>query len=317
MNQIPVLQLAPVRGVTDVVYRNAFTACFGGFDSAVAPFFQLRQGHPLREGELRQVALANNSVLRTIPQILTNHAPSFSAASQELCKAGHEEVNWNLGCPYPTTAGRGRGAGLLPEPGRIDAILSEVMAHTPVRVSVKMRLGYHNPDEFLAVLEVLNLYPLAGVTVHARTADQMYEGAVDIERARRALELCRHPFTYNGDITTLSGFMELQQELPGVSGWMIGRGVLANPLLPLQIKGELSPADEDLRSQLIRFHAQLFEGYGQWLSGAQHRQDKMLEQWEYLSKVFADPAAIYARIRHSHAGNYEATVAWAFQQALS
>jgi tRNA-dihydrouridine synthase len=316
MKQIPVLQLAPVRGVTDVVYRQAFATCFGGFDSAVAPFSQLRQGHALREGELRQVALVNNRALRTIPQILTNHGPSFIAALRELGNAGHEEVNWNLGCPYPTTAGRGRGAGLLPEPGRIDGILAEVMNQTPVKVSVKMRLGYHNPDEFLAVMEVLNRYPLVGVTLHARTADQMYEGAVDIERARQALALCRHPFTYNGDITAESGFSELRQTLPGVTGWMIGRGVLANPWLALQIKGEPMPGDEEIRTLLTRFHAQLFDGYGQWLSGAQHRHDKMLEQWAHLSKVFADPAAIFARIRHSHPGNYESTMAWAFQQAL-
>ncbi|MEI7881031.1 MAG: tRNA-dihydrouridine synthase family protein [bacterium] len=301
--------LAPIRGVTDAVYRDAFASCFGGFDYAVSPFLQLRQGHPLRSAELRQIAMENNRALRTIPQVLTNHAPTFSAALRELSEAGHEEVNWNLGCPYPTVAGRGRGAGLLPDATRIDRILEEVLKDTSVRLSVKMRLGLHNPDEFQAVMEVLNRYPLTEVILHARTADQMYEGGVDLARARQALELCRHPFVYNGDIATVDGWNVLEKQLPGVAGWMIGRSALRNPFLAAQIKAAAPlPSPDVRRERLIKFHDLLFEGYGQWLSGDQHRLDKMLAQWEYLAHAFADPHAVYSRVRRSHAGNYMATV---------
>jgi tRNA-dihydrouridine synthase len=311
-----VLILAPVRGVTDVVHREAFARCFGGFDSAVAPFFPLRQGHALRPVELQQVAPAKNQALRTIPQVLTNHPASFASALRELCEAGHGEVNWNLGCPHPTVAGRGRGAGLLPNPDRIDAILTEVLKDCPVRLSVKMRLGYHDPDEFLAVMAVLNRHPLSGVILHARTADQMYEGEVDTDRAAQALALSRHPFVYNGDITSLAVFQDLRGKLPGAAGWMIGRGALQNPFLPALIKGNPLPLPEVRHAQLLKFHGLLFEGYGEWLSGAQHRLDRMREQWDYLSHAFAEPAAVYSRIRRCHCATYEATVAWVFQQAL-
>ncbi len=312
----PVLLLAPIRGVTDAVYRDAFARCFGGFDGAVAPFLQLRRGQTLRPGELRQLAPENNRGLQTIPQVLTHHAPTFSAALRELHDAGHKEVNWNLGCPYPTVAGRGRGAGLLPEAKKIDAILAEVMKDVPVRLSVKMRLGYHDPDEFQAVMAVLNSYPLKEVILHARTADQMYEGLVDVRRAAQALALCRHPFVYNGDITTEAGFLELRRQLPATSAWMIGRGGLRNPFLPAMIKGGPLLSADIRRQQLTQFHGLLYEGYGQWLSGDQHRMDKLLEQWEYLSCAFADPSSIYARIRRSRPGNYEMAVNWALAQPL-
>jgi tRNA-dihydrouridine synthase B len=310
------LILAPVRGVTDGVYRDAQARCFGGFDSAVAPFFQLRQGHPLRTGELKQVAAENNRALRTIPQVLTNHPPTFSAALRELSAAGHAEVNWNLGCPYPTAAGRGRGAGLLPHADRIDAILAEVMNGAPVQLSVKMRLGYHDPDEFQAVMEVLNRYPLSSVILHARTADQRVDGVVDVIRAGQALALCRHPFIFNGDITSVDGFFDLRRQLSKTTGWMIGRGALRNPFLPALIKGEQVLEPEDRRGRLLKFHALLFEGYGQWLSGDWHRMDKMREQWDYLAHAFSDSEAIISRIRRSHPGNYEAAVEWAFKQSL-
>ncbi len=313
----PTLILAPIRGVTDVVYREAFADCFGGFDGAVAPFLQLRQGHPLRPAELRQVALENNQALLTIPQVLTHHPQTFSLALRELSSVGHAEVNWNLGCPYPTVAGRGRGAGLLPQASRIDAILTEVMKDIPLRLSVKMRLGYHDPDEYQAVLEVLNRFPLTQVMLHARTADQMYEGQVDIDRAGSALNVCRHAFVYNGDIASIEGFRELQQKLPSVTTWMIGRGALRNPFLPAQIKGGLPLSTEARRGQLVKFHARLYEGYGEWLSGDQHRMDKMLEQWEYLACAFAESQLVYSRLRRSTARTYLASVEWAFSQAFS
>lgn len=311
------LILAPIRGVTDVVYREAFAVCFGGFDAAVAPFVPLKQGHSLRPVELQQLALDRNRSLPALPQVLTNHPPTFSSALRELGKAGHQEVNWNLGCPHPVVAGRGRGAGLLADPNRVDAILAEVMPDAPVRLSVKMRLGYHDPDEFVAVMEVLNRYPLAAVMVHARTADQMYDGTVDMARASQALALCRHPFVFNGDITHVAEFSELRRKLPGTAAWMVGRGALGNPFLPALLKGASPLSAAVRRGQLIKFHGLLFDGYGRLLSGARHQRDKMMEQWEYLSRAFADPEAVLARIRRSSYSQYEATVDWVLGQPLA
>ena len=313
----PVLVLAPVRGITDAVYRGAFARCFGGFDCAVAPFIQLKQGQTLRTAELRQVAPVENKGLWTIPQVLTNHAPTLSAALCELHSAGHGEVNWNLGCPQPMTAGRGRGAGLLPDPERIDTILAQVLADCPVKLSVKMRLGYHQPDEYVAVMEVLNRYPLSGVILHARTADQQYEGVVDVNRAAQALALCRHPFIYNGDIADAGVFLELRTKLSGAAGWMIGRGALASPFLPSRIKGKDVPGSDERRQRLLEFHQQLCEGYSRWLSGPGHWLDRMKEQWSYLALSFADPQQVVSRIRHSGTINrYTSAVEWVFDHAL-
>ncbi len=318
MNKPPILTLAPIRGITDAVYRDAFARCFGGFDRAVAPFIQLRQGQPLKVGELRQVAPEQNRGMPTIPQVLTNHAPTFLAALRELHATGHGEVNWNLGCPYPMVAGRGRGSGLLPHPERIDAILGQVLEKSPVRLSVKLRLGYRNPDEFPAVLEVLNRYPLTEVTLHARTASQMYGGSVDQERAAQALTLCRHPFEYNGDITGPCGFRSVREKLPGTTSWMIGRGALACPFLPALLKGSALPAPELRRQRLSEFHGLLFDGYSQWLSGPGHLLDKLKEQWTCLAPAFAHPRPVLARIRHcGDLAAYTAAVAWIFAQPLA
>ena len=314
----PLLILAPIRGITDAVYRQAFARVFGGFDRAVAPFLQLRQGQSLRPGDLRQVAPENNRELPTIPQVLTNHAETFNAALRELHALGHTEVNWNLGCPYPMVTKRGRGAGLLPHPERIAAILDPVLNQCPVRLSVKLRLGLRDPDEITAVLDVLNRYPLSEVILHARIAKQMYEGAVDVERAGRALAHCHHPFVYNGDITTPAGFCELRSALPAASGWMIGRGALANPFLPALLKGTPLPEPALRRKRLNEFHDQLLEGYSAWLSGPAHLLAKMNEQWQYLALSFAKARQVFLHVHHCRGlAAYTTAVAWAFDQPLA
>jgi tRNA-dihydrouridine synthase len=312
-----ILSLAPIRGITDAAYRQAFSRCFGGFDHAVAPFIQLRQGHSLRPGERLQMALENNRELRVIPQVLTNNAATFTAGLRELHELGHDEVNWNLGCPYTTVAGRGRGAGLMPHPDRIDAILDQGLNGCPVRLSVKLRLGYKNPDEYSAVLEVLNRYPLTEVILHPRTASQMYGGAVDVGRASVAQKACKHPFVFNGDINTPGKFCELRRQLPMVERWMIGRGALACPFLPAVLKGASFPAAENRRKQLREFHDLLLEGYRHWLSGPAHLLDKMKEHGEYLALSFAESQAVLARIRDSrNLEDYINAVDWSFEQAL-
>jgi tRNA-dihydrouridine synthase B len=329
IDSCPTLILAPIRGITDVVYREAFAQCFGGFDRAIAPYIQPRRGHELRPVELKQVVPEPNQRMVAIPQVLTNDARTFAATLRELHNAGHMEVNWNLGCPTPNVAGRVRGSGLLPHPERIDKILTHVLTSTPVRLSAKIRLGYKDPDEHLAVMEVLNRHPLTEVILHARTGAQKYQGSSDWERAAEALAQCRHPFIYNGDITDPGGFTVLQEKLAGAAGWMIGRGALKFPFLPALLKagshaenGNRSlpalPEPEARVPQLREFHDLLYAGYRKWLSGPRHLLDRMRSHWTYLSHSFADPNLVANRLRNSSdQSSYLANVQWAFEQPVS
>ena len=315
---LPELVLAPIRGITDCIYRTAFARWFPGFDRAVAPFAQLRQGQPLRPGEMRQLAPENNRALPVVPQLLTHQAETFVRALQELRDLGHGEANWNLGCPSPTVAGRGRGAGLLPHPERIDAILDAVLSRCTVRLSAKVRLGRHAPDELVPVLVVLNRYPLSEVILHPRTADQMYDGLLDIDRAREALSACRHPFVLSGGISTVEEFAHLSRRMPEVGTWMIGRGALSCPVLPARIKGAPEADAETFRTALHGFHDELLERYGGWLSGPAHLLAKMKEHWVYLSACFAESEGVFTRVRRScHPGDFAEAVEWAFDQPLA
>ena len=64
---------------------------------------------------------------------------------------------------------------------------------------MKTRLGVERPDELLALMPILNRYPLAVLTIHARTARQMYEGAVDRAAFEAVEAAAKVPVMYNGD----------------------------------------------------------------------------------------------------------------------
>lgn len=106
----------------------------------------------------------------------------------------------NLGCPFPLLAKRHNGSGILPYPEEVKALLSIVTRYPQISFSVKMRLGWEQPDECLALAPILNDLPLHQITMHPRLGKQGYKGEVDLQGFSAFREVCRLPLVYNGDI---------------------------------------------------------------------------------------------------------------------
>ncbi|MBI9085652.1 MAG: tRNA-dihydrouridine synthase family protein [Desulfobacterales bacterium] len=284
----PFLILAPMRGLTDAVFRNAFADSFGGFHSAMAPFISTVSARRYKPSQLRDVLPENNRGPALIPQILSNDPEDFAALARVLFDLGYPVVNWNLGCPFRRVAGKLRGSGLLPHPDRIDAFLDQALAGMPNRLSIKTRLGRHKNNELLSLMPVFNRYPLAELIVHPRTGIQMYTGAPDLEAYGACLAATSLPVVFNGDIGDLVTFQTLSEQFPQTAGWMIGRGALANPWLPTLIRrgGRIGvPVNVET---VRRFHDRLLDEYCRIFSGPAHPVDRMKGLWSYLSLSFAD-----------------------------
>lgn len=314
MTNRPLLCLAPLQGVTTAQFRTAFAACFGGFDYAVAPFILSAKGARLSGSHFKDLLPEANRGIRVVPQILSNDPGAFLETVSRLRELGYREVDWNLGCPYPMVANKGRGSGLLPHPDRVRAFLDEVCADPELRLSVKLRLGRERSDEILALAPILNDHPLRRVTIHPRLGIQMYEGEVDLEGFAAAIAEIRHPIVYNGDILDSAGFAALQARFAGLSGWMIGRGAIRDPFLAGDIVGDIVPI-EDRPARLRAFHAELYGEYRDALSGPRHVLDKMKEVWSYLGPSFAGAnKALKALTKASSFEAYEAAVAKLFSE---
>jgi len=78
------LYLAPIRGITDAIYRQTFMRYFGGFDCAVAPFLTTFHGATIKATHLTDLLPENNTLLPVIPQILSKNPDNFIGVAQEL-----------------------------------------------------------------------------------------------------------------------------------------------------------------------------------------------------------------------------------------
>ncbi len=306
------LVLAPLRGLTDATYRDVFARFFPGFDRALAPFITSYQGNSIKKNRLDELLPEKNENLKITPQILARNPENFKNAALILADLGYREVNWNLGCPYPMVANKKRGSGLLPHPDHIEKFLT-ALAGLPIRLSIKTRLGRHDPSEIMALIPLFNKANLSELIIHPRTGIQMYKGVVDMTGFAQALEICRMPVVYNGDIRSRADFQSLGKKYPAIKTWMIGRGALTDPFLPARIKDLTLPADPV--AHLKAFHDELFSRYQQRLHGDSHLLGRMKGVWFYMAGSFINSASILKKIQRTRSlAKYQSLVNKYFDQ---
>ena len=288
---------SPLQGFTDYKFRNAFNKYFGGIDTFYSPYIKLNGKLEIKKAYERDLLPENNLNLEVIPQIITNDADEFLFVANYVKQLGYNELNWNLGCPYPMVTKRGMGSGLICDFVKIEQILQKVHEQSDIIVSMKMRMGYENSEEILNVLPVLEKFPLKNIAIHARIGKQLYKGGVDLDAFQRCIENTNHKLYYNGDITSVEKFKEMQQRFPSIDHWMIGRGLIANPFLPNMIKNNTSKFPINKIEIFSQFHETIFQEYEQSLSGATHILLKMTSFWAYFSTLFSNPHKTFKKIK--------------------
>lgn len=279
-----------MQGLTEVLFRRVYNECFpGAIEWAVSPFLSLTHNIENAHGGIRQSLLydvlpeRNIGSIPVIPQILGKEPEEFISLANRLYELGYGEVNWNIGCPVRRIAAKHRGSGILPYPREVQSILDAVVPNIKPSLSVKMRIGLKEKDEITRLVPVLNEYPLGSVTIHPRLGRQGYGGHPDMETFGRVLPLLRHPVVYNGDIVTASDAARIRQLFPQISDIMIGRGVLYNPSLPLQIDSQCRE-DSELVALNTRFILRLLEEIIASYPSDPQRTNKTKEYWAMLWK---------------------------------
>ena len=242
--------LAPMQGLTEVMFRRVYEECFpGAIALAVSPFLSLTHGNLADAWDKIEDVLPENNVgsIPVIPQILGKEPDEFVALGNRLYELGYSELNWNMGCPMRKVAAKHRGSGILPYPDEVRSILDNVLPQLKPHLSVKVRLGLKSTDDIFRLIPVLNDYPLASVTVHPRLGRQQYNGHPDLDTFARVLPMLKAPVVYNGDIVTGADARGIRERFPGVADLMVGRGVLYRPTLPLDIADPDRDTSNDLR----------------------------------------------------------------------
>lgn len=292
------ITLAPLRGVTLRVFREVWARHFTGLDGSVSPFIPLVAGTRIKPGVLADIDPAQAQGLPVVPQVIGHDPAALRVMIAALRDRGYDHVNLNAGCPWPMVVRKGRGAGLMAREESFVRMLAAGCEALPGRFSLKVRLGVDSPDLLLQRMPLINAAPLCEVVIHPRTAQQMYEGAADIGRFAEACAACVHPVVYNGDIRTPADLRHLQARFPGVSRWMLGRGVAADPFLPERLRA--STAHVDVAADLVRLRRyldDLLEANCAILFGERPVLGRLKELWYYLAQSLRGGPRVLKRIQ--------------------
>lgn len=272
---------APLQGYTDAAYRRFHYETFDGcIDSYYTPFLRVEHGD-VRDKDLRDILPENNQGVKIVPQIIVKNVDEFLILINAILPMGYQEIDINMGCPFPLQLKKGRGAALLDQPHVVNEIMKEVACFDSVKFSVKMRLGNKDKCQWREILSILNNAPLHHITLHSRIATQQYKGEVDMDTFSLFQNDCCHKLVYNGDITTIEQLSEINNRFPYLYGVMIGRGLLSNPSLVWEYVNNITLNEEEKIERFLILHNKLFQFYESKLQGESHLLTKMKTIWDY------------------------------------
>ena len=272
---------APLQGYTEAVWRNLHSSVFGGVDTYYTPFLRYERNE-IRSKDIRDVERKNNTVPSLVPQIIASTPDEMQPLLELIRAEGYDRVDINMGCSFILQAKRKRGAGILPYPDMVSALMQEVSKNNDIAFSVKMRLGWESKDEWRKLIPILNDAPLSSVTMHPRLGVEQYKKSVDIDAFAEFYSESKHPVIYNGDILTLSDIKQIGERFPNIEGVMLGRGLLANPALAAEYKEDREFSNQE-KAKLIRtMHDKMYDELSPRLLGNTQFLSKMKPYWEYL-----------------------------------
>jgi tRNA-dihydrouridine synthase B len=188
-------------------------------------------------------------------QIFGSDPATMAEAARMVEAAGADLVDINFGCPVKKVTKTGAGATLLEDPARATAIVREVADAVSVPVTVKMRRGLDNGSR-----TCLDLGPrlvdagAASLTLHPRSARQMYTGEADHSLTAELVELVDVPLVASGDITSRSRAQAVLATT-AAEAVMVGRAAQGNPWTIREILGEsrVEPSREEIVAELVLF----------------------------------------------------------------
>ncbi len=251
----PILALAPMSGYTDTAYRQLIkgieprTICFTEFTSADGIVYE-------SEKTLSQLDFNPEEERPLVAQIFGKKPEHFVEAAKRVEDMGIDAIDINMGCPAKKVVSSDHGSALLKDPKLAAQIVEATCKGTSLPVSVKTRIGVNQCelDWFIQFCKDMENAGAELLSIHGRTAKQMYTGLADWEPIYEVKKHVNVPVVGNGDIKSAQDALDKIGNLDGV---MVGRGTMGNPWLMREIAaafhGEEYKAPESFEEKLPYF----------------------------------------------------------------
>lgn len=256
----PFTVLAPMDGVTDVVFRQII-AEIGKPDVLFTEFTNVEGLNSVGSEKVAERLMFGEGQHPIVAQIWGTDIDSYRNAAKYCRKAGFDGIDINMGCPDRAVIKNGACSALIKNPqlaGEIIAVVKKEARDLPV--SVKTRIGFSEID--LSWIEFLLSQNIAALTIHLRTVAEQSKVPAHWELMSEVVDLKNKiaPETLivgNGDIKTLEEVDDkfVQYKLDGI---MIGRGIFSNPWL-FDKSVDIEKVNFSKRVELFNKHIDLYE----------------------------------------------------------
>ena len=222
----PALGVAPMAGMTDTAFRRLVKR-HGGCGLVVS---EMVSSEGLVRGIDRTLEYAEyTEEERPVSiQIFGGDPATMADAARIVECMGADIVDINMGCPVPKISKHNAGCSLMRDPRHAASIVEAMARAVRIPVTVKMRAGWN--DRSRNAPELARMVQDAGasaIAVHGRTAEQSYTGLADWDLVAHIAESLTIPVFGSGDCVEAAQIVERMNR--GVSGVLVGRGVLRNP----------------------------------------------------------------------------------------
>ena len=261
------LVLAPMAGVSVQAFRRQGRRFGAGLVcSEMVSCAGLSHGNERSLGYLR---IASDEHPLAV-QIFGSEPGVMSEAARMVEDAGADIVDINFGCPVRKVTKTGAGATLLEDPAHACRIVSAVAEAVSVPVTVKMRRGVADGSRTaLAVAPQLVSAGAAALTLHPRSARQMYTGTADHALTAELVDLVDVPVIASGDVTTRAKACAVIEQA-GCAAVMVGRAAQGNPWVLAEIMGDeasAAPTRDEVAAELLHFIAETERELGERRAG--------------------------------------------------
>jgi tRNA-dihydrouridine synthase B len=244
--------LAPMAGVSVQAFRRQGRRYGAGLVcSEMVSCAGLHHGNERTLGYLR---IASDEHPLAV-QIFGSEPTLMAEAARMVADAGADIIDINFGCPVRKVTKTGAGATLLDDADRASRIVGAVAEAVPLPVSVKMRRGLE--DGSRTCLDVGPRLVEAGaatLTLHPRSAKQMYTGSADHSLTAELVDLVDVPVIASGDITSRAKAKAVLATT-GAAAVMVGRAAQGNPWVLRELLDDdvPEPTKEEVVAELLLF----------------------------------------------------------------
>ena len=248
--------VAPMAGMTDTAFRRLVKR-HGGCGLVVT---EMVSSEGLVRGIDRTLEYAEyTEEERPVSiQIFGGDPVKMADAAQIVEGMGADIVDINMGCPVPKISKHNAGCSLMRDPGHAAQVVGAMAKAVKIPVTVKMRAGWNDRDRNAPLLaRMVQDAGAAAVTIHGRTAEQSYKGLADWELVSQVAGTLAIPVFGSGDCVEPEQIID--RLATGVSGVLVGRGVLRNPWILAQAAAVASGGP--LRTVTLRERGQFLQDY--------------------------------------------------------